>query len=34
MSMHNIYNKLGGNHDGDAMFDLVTIKFKKQQENM
>ena len=28
---HNIYNKLGGNHLGDALFDAVEAKFKAQQ---
>ena len=32
MIEHNVYNNLGGNHDGDEMFRLVTIKFNKQQE--
>lgn len=34
MSQHNIYNHLGGNHDGDSMFELVTLKYKKQQSEM
>jgi len=29
MIEHNVYNNLGGNHDGDEMFRLVTIKFNK-----
>ena len=28
---HNIYNKLGGNHLGDALFEAVEAKFKAQQ---
>lgn len=27
---HNAYNGLGGNHDGDALFDLVRKKFEHQ----
>lgn len=27
---HATYNKLGGNHDGDALFKLVEEKYKKQ----
>lgn len=26
---HNVYNKLGGNHDGDNLYELVEAKFKK-----
>ncbi len=25
---HRIYNNLGGNHDGDELFRLVTIKYQ------
>ena len=28
---HNIYNKLGGNHLGDSLFEAVEAKFKAQQ---
>lgn len=27
---HKTYNALGGNHDGDTMYDLVVEKYKKQ----
>lgn len=26
---HNVYKHLGGNHDGDALFDLVKAKYEK-----
>ena len=28
---HNIYNKLGGNHLGDSLFEAVEAKFRAQQ---
>ena len=31
---HNIYNKLGGNHLGDALYTAVEAKFKSQQLSM
>ena len=30
MSDHNVYNSLGGNHDGDHLFNLVTAKYTHQ----
>lgn len=27
---HRIYHTLGGNHDGDKLFELVTIKYQEQ----
>ena len=31
MIEHKTYNKLGGNHDGDQLFHLVSLKYEKQQ---
>ena len=31
---HNIYNKLGGNHLGDSLFEAVAAKFKAQQMSL
>lgn len=31
MTEHKTYNKLGGNHDGDQLFHLVSLKYEKQQ---
>ena len=31
MTEHKTYNKLGGNHDGDELFHLVSLKYEKQQ---
>ncbi len=31
MAQHTVYNSLGGNHEGDAMFELVKIKYHNQQ---
>ena len=31
MSEHGVYNRLGGNHDGDSLFRLVQIKYENQQ---
>lgn len=33
MIEHKIYNKLGGNHDGDELFHLVSLKYEKQQSS-
>lgn len=30
---HDIYNRLGGNHEGDLMFDAITVKYHKGLEN-
>lgn len=27
---HDVYNKLGGNHEGDSLYDLVTTKYAKE----
>jgi hypothetical protein len=29
---HTIYNELGGNHDGDALFKMVMAKYEKTLE--
>lgn len=31
---HSVYNRLGGNHNGDALFKLVQIKYEKQQSTI
>lgn len=30
---HDVYNSLGGNHEGDVLFDLVDVKYKQNLAN-
>ncbi len=29
LNEHNVYNSLGGNHDGDLLFEMVEVKYKQ-----